>query len=95
MIEGVQPKIYENKSTTAASWILNGEYYIANVANASITANDVVNVNFHLASMEYVDDAEVLSVTESYDGGFRMYAKKQPTRMISYDYVVVKGKVIA
>lgn len=94
VIESKETMIYKNASTTAASWTQSGDYYVASIANASITANDIVNVNFHLGSMVYVTDAEVLGVTESYDGGFRIYANTKPTRMISYDYVVVKGKVM-
>lgn len=93
-LESERTKIYKNASVTAASWTQSDGYYVASITNALITANDVVNVNFHLASMGYVNDAEVLGVTDSYNGGFKIYANKQPTRMISFDYVVLKGQVM-
>lgn len=77
-----------------SAWQKSGDYYIVNITNASVTQYDVVNVNFHLDSMKIVNDAEVLGITESYNGHFRLYAVNKPTGTINFDYIVMKGQVI-
>lgn len=94
MIEDITNKIYRSVSVPASAWTRNGSYYEASIANGAITANDIVNVNFHLGSMSAVNNAEVLGVTESYAGGFKIYAMSKPTAAITCDYVVMKGQVM-
>lgn len=85
---------YKNQTITSAIWVQSGAYYVANISNAYVTENDIVNVNFSLGSISEVEKAEILGVTDSYNGGFNLYARVKPTTSITFDYVVMKGKVM-
>ena len=90
-----QTVIIENVSILSASWVddtATSGYFYYDYSNANITANDVVNVNFYLASLE--DAAEVLRVTDSSAGEVRLYANSVPTSNLSADIIILKGTVV-
>lgn len=67
-------------------------YYYYEHSNANITANDVVDVNFALTSLD--DAADVLGITESYTGKVRIYATAEPTEDLTADIKIIKGSVV-
>lgn len=53
-------------------------FYKLNIEDAEVTENSVVNINLDLASLEVAEYYGVKPVTESYGGGFSIYADDVP-----------------
>lgn len=87
--------INKDVSISTLGWSQDGDYYSIRISDDNVTENDVVNVNFKLQSMSVVSDAEVLGLTESYNGYFKIFAVNKPTTYIYFDYIVIKGKVVS
>lgn len=62
-------------------WALDSttNYYKLNIANSNVTANASVYVNLDFASTLVAEDCGLKGVTESYAGGFYIYAESVPT----------------
>lgn len=65
----------------------SGFYRLA-ITNSSVTANSVVNVNLDIASLSKAEDCGLKGVTESYDGGFYVYAESAPTSALTGTLVI-------
>ena len=95
IIGDLKSAIVEAVSILSASWVDDtaaSGYFYYDYSNTNIKADDVVNVNFYLASLE--DAADVLSVTDSSAGSVRLYANAAPIANLSADIIILKGIVI-
>ncbi len=87
----------EIKTSTAeiitSGWALDSGsgLYKLTIANEAVTANSIVNVNLDLASLEVATDCGLKAVTESYDGGFYIYADAAPASAMTGTIVIQKG----
>ena len=94
MLEDAQPKIYKNVTVPTSAWTKGNTYYEALIVNNTIDENTFANVNFSLASIGVANDAGVLSVAETVNGGIKLYSDSIPKSNITCDYTVQKGKVV-
>lgn len=89
-----KPNIFKkNISIPTSAWSLVNGYYQADISDASIDENCMVNVNFALSSISVAQDAEVQSVTTTKNGACTLYAKKVPSSALTCDYIILRGEV--
>lgn len=87
VIEEVNKKVILSKNQTilSANWTddmaTNSRWYYQ-VTDADVTVNTIVNVNIHIGDVTKITD--MLPVTESFAGYYKLYASAQP----SEDFVV-------
>lgn len=65
----------------------SGFYRLA-ISNSSITADSVVNVNLDIISLVKAEDCGLKGVTESYAGGFYVYAESVPTSALTGTLII-------
>lgn len=85
--DSTQLVIVKDQTITSSSWtedVANARWYYQ-VTDASVTTNTVVNVNVHLGDLEKAGD--LLPITESFSGYYRLYADAQPTENFEVDVV--------
>lgn len=81
-----------NKEYTleTSGWVLNNETneYEATIENPNITSNHIVDVMIRREYLEAAMDAGVSDVSESFDGGFKLFSEAVPANALVLDYIV-------
>ena len=91
------PEIYvENFELPSDAWTFDEgiNAYVLMVENEAVTANHIVSINLDLASLEVAANCGLKAVTESYDGGFYIYADSSPVAALTGTMVVVGAAVL-
>jgi hypothetical protein len=82
-LDAKMPKIVQvTKTINTGDWSLVSGLYEADIADAAITANSVVDVIPNNADIDTVRDAEILPRTDSSSGSVKVYAVNLPTASI-------------
>lgn len=66
-------------------------YFTVYVYDMDIIESDVVDINLDINSHIIAEDCGLKGVTESFNGGVRMFSKEIPTRNMSGTIVITKG----
>lgn len=70
-------------------WLSYNGIYKAFIPYEGMTADDIVNVNFHKESVQEAINSGVLGYTDTIEGGFELYSNFKPTTDLIIDYSVV------
>lgn len=81
---------------SADDWTLDetGGFYKA-IANEAVTAKSVVKIHLNRTSLEIAGDCGLEPVTESYDGGFYIYAEEVPASAMSGTLEIIGANMIS
>lgn len=90
-VAGINKYVKQNVSIQTSAWQLTGGWYVATIQDENITSDHVVDVIFHLDSLDAATEAEVQNITESAAGTIKLYAKSIPTATLVCDYSYTKG----
>lgn len=86
-------KITKNVTLTSASWVddtATSGYWVYDVNDVDVDTDTIVDVMFHLASL---DNASDVKGVESFVGYYRLYASAQPTVDLTIDIKKVRQVV--
>lgn len=89
-LKGTTATVVKDVTIPTSAWTLqpDGLYY-ARVNNANIAATNVVNVSFHLGSILDAANTGVLGYTNTFDGGFDLFANFASTKNLVMDYAII------
>lgn len=88
-LKGVGATTVNNVSIPTTAWVLSNGMYKATISNESITANDVVNVNY-LDAPTAINNG-ILGYNNTIDGGVEIYSNFLPTAEIILNYSIIPG----
>lgn len=88
---GVKKYVKQNVNIQTSWWHQSDSWYVATIQDANITSDHIVDVTFHLASLDAATEAEVQNITESGAGTIKLYAKSIPSITLTCDYSYTKG----
>ena len=89
-LKGTTATVVKDVTVPASAWTLqpDGLYY-ARIYNESIAATNVVNISFHLGSILDAANTGVLGYTNTFDGGFDLFANFASTKDLLMDYAII------
>lgn len=83
--------VHKDYTLEPSGWVLNNETneYEAIIENPNITENHIVDVMIQRGYLESAMDSGVSDVSESFDGGFKLFSESIPNTTLILDYIVI------
>lgn len=89
-LKGSTARVISNVTVPASGWsLLPNGLYKTTLTDETITAKDVINVEFNVESIIDATNSGVLGYTNSVDGGFELFSNFAPTMDLLIDYAVI------
>lgn len=87
----ISTKYSKDIAISVDGWTLDEStgLYKLNIEDAEATESSVVNINLDLVSLEVAENCGLKPVTESYDGGFSIYAESHPVSVMTGTMIVI------
>lgn len=85
-----------NITISVDGWFLDEatNYLKLNIENTNVTADSSVYINLNMVSVLIAEDCGLKGVTESFDGGFSIYAESVPTAEMTGTITIQSGGAI-